>query len=324
MKVKLAAITLLSIGMLLMACDEDTAPAGTDKGTTTDDGGADDKGTTGDGTGSAREFVIKSFVVPTTQAKAKDNAYDIDGDGKVDNAFGAVLAAIHDLAKGVDMEQVINQNILNGNDVGLIQITAADFSNDANASFQGWTGDRETCCPNKPCKEADVAKTCFSGTHEFKVDAKSPKDAKLSGAITSGTFEFKGSFEIELPIGGARARVTLLAAKVTGKVDASGISEGKIMGAVSQADVAGSVIPAVAKTLDWEMNDPTTSQATKDAIKKVFDTDNDGKISEKELSDNAAVKAVLAGDVDADKDGKKEELSIGIGFRASGCKIKMN
>ena len=66
------------------------------------------------------------------------------------------------------------------------------------------------------------------------------------------------------------------------------------------------------------------TQLSPDAIKKVFDTDNDGKISEKELSDNAAVKAVLAGDVDADKDGKKEELSIGIGFRASGCKIKMN
>ncbi len=93
------------------------------------------------------------------------------------------------------------------------------------------------------------------------------------------------------------------------------------MGAISQNDIQNSLLPAVAKTLDHEMNDPTTKQSTKDALKKVFDTDNDGKISAKEVLGNAAVQAVLAGDVDADKDGKKEELSLGLGFTAVGAKI---
>ena len=288
MKSKLAVLALISF-FAFMACDEEEPGPGSDSTVTRDDKGVGEGGTTTEGTGTSRDYVIMEFVVPNTNDKAKKLGYDIDGDSKVDNAFGAILTAIHDAAKGVDMEAEINQNILNGNDIGLLRIIAADFSNDNSAKLQGWTGKRETCCTAKPCKEADVKKTCFSGSYSFKIDSASPTDAMVSGKIASGEFEMKGKMAIELPIGNNRAKVTLL--------------------------------PAVAKTLDHEMNDPTTKQSTKDALKKVFDTDNDGKISAKEVSGNAAVQAVLAGDVDADKDGKKEELSLGLGFTAVGAKI---
>ena len=320
MKSKLAVLALISV-FAFMACDEDEPGPGGDSTVTTKDKGVGEGGTTTEGTGTSRDYVIMKFVVPTTNDKAKKLGYDIDGDTKVDNAFGAILTAIHDAAQGVDMEAEINQNILNGNDIGLLRVMAADFSNDNSAKLQGWTGQRETCCTSKPCQEADVKKTCFSGSYAFKIDSASPTDAVVSGKIASGELEMTGKMTIELPIGNYRAKVTLLAAKFVGKIDGDGITEGKIMGAISQNDIQTSLIPAVAKTLEHEMTDPTTKQATKDALKKVFDTDNDGKITAKEVADNPAVQAVVAGDVDADKDGKKEELSLGLGFTAVGAKI---
>ena len=265
--------------------------------------------------------MIKTFVLPNTNNKAKELAYDIDGDSKVDNAFGAILTAIHDAATGVDMEAEINQNVLNGNDVGLLRITAKDYSNDDKATIQGWTGKRETCCAAKPCKD-DTANKCFTGSFKFTVDPNSPKNATLDGAIKSGSFEFTGKIEMELPIGENRAKVTLMAAKFTGKLGGSGITDGKIMGAVSKNDIETSLIPAVAKTLNHEMNDATTKQSTKDALKKEFDTNNDGTISTQEVSGNAKVQGVLSGAyIDADKDGKKEELSLGMGFTAVGAAL---
>ena len=320
MKTKLAVLALVSVFTFVAACNGDDPVPRTDSKVVADQG-VGEGGSTTEGTSTARDYVIMKFVLPNTNDKAKNVAYDIDGDSKEDNAFGAILTAIHDAAQGVDMEAVINQNILNGNDIGLLRIMAADFSNDKSAKLQGWTGERETCCTSKPCQEADVTKTCFSGTYSFKIDAASPMDATVSGTITSGEFDLGGTLEMELPIGMNRAKIKLLAAKVTGKIGSDGITEGKIMGAISQSDIQNSLIPAVAKTLDHELNDPTTQQPTKDALKKVFDTDNDGKISTKEVSDNAAVQALLAGDVDADQDGKKEELSLGIGFTAVGAKI---
>ena len=321
MKSKLAVLALVSVFALVMACNGEDPVPGTDSKVVADQG-VGEGGTTTEGTSTSRDYVIMKFVVPNTNDKAKNTGYDIDGDNKVDNAFGAILTAIHDAATGVDMEAEINQNILNGNDIGLLRLMAADFSDDTSAKLQGWTGERETCCTAKPCKEADVTKTCFSGSYSFKIDAASPKDATVSGAIKSGEFDLGGTMEIELPIGMNRAKVKLLAAKITGKIGTDGITNGKIMGAVSQSDIQNSLIPAVAKTLDHEMNDPTTKQATKDALKQVFDTDNDGKISAQEVSDNDKVKAVLSSAyMDADKDGKKEELSLGIGFTAVGAKI---
>ncbi len=320
MKTKLAVLALISVFALVAACNgDDPGPTGDSKIVT--DQGVGEGGTTNEGTSSSRDYVIMKFKVPNTNDKAKEVGYDIDNDGKVDNAFGAILTAIHDAATGVDMEAEINQNILNGNDIGLLRVMAADFSNDKAAKLQGWTGQRETCCTTKPCQEADVTKTCFSGSYSFKIDSASPKDAVVSGEIASGEFTMTGTMEIELPIGLNRAKIKLMAAKLTGKVAADGITEGKIMGAVSQNDIQNSLLPAVAKTLDHELKDPTTKQTTKDALKKVFDTDNDGSISTKEVSDNTAVQALLAGDVDADKDGKKEELSLGIGYTAVGAKI---
>jgi len=320
MKSKLAVLALISVFALVAACNG-AEPVPTTDSKVVADQGVGEGGTTTEGTSTARDYVIMSFKLPNTNDKAKNLGYDIDNDSKSDNAFGAILTAIHDAAQGVDMEAVINQNILNGNDIGLLRLMAADFSNDKSAKLQGWTGDRETCCTSKPCQEADVTKTCFSGTYSFKIDSASPTDATVSGTITAGEFDLGGTMEMELPIGMNRAKIKLLAAKFTGKIGADGITEGKIMGAISQNDIKNSLIPAVAKTLDHEMNDPTTSQATKDALKKVFDKDNDGKISTQEVSDNSAVQALLSGDVDADKDGKKEELSLGLGFTAVGAKI---
>ena len=48
---------------------------------------------------------------------------------------------------------------------------------------------------------------------------------------------------------------------------------------------------------------------------------SDGKITADEIRNNALLKPLLAPDVDTDKDGKPDALSIGFGFTAVTCSI---
>lgn len=318
---KLLVFTLLSLTLLLPACDCNDDPVPTSDGFIRQDGLVTEAGSDGVSPGSKRDNVIFKMVVPTDDTTSKKYAYDIDKDGKVDNAIGAVLTAIKSAATGIDMQKDMNQNIWNGNVLSLLQVKSTDFSNSTSATLQGWTGEKVSCCTTKPCA-GDTTNTCFAGTYKFKPDSNSPTNSVLNGSIKDGLFTMgPGKIEVQLPIGKYPARVTLLAAKVEGKITSSGIIEGKMMGAISQTDLKNSVLPSVAKVLNGEMNDSTTAQATKDAIKKAFDSNGDWKITEDEVKANAAVKAILVGDVDADGDGKKEELSAGVGFETTLCEI---
>jgi len=204
----------------------------------------------------------------------------------------------------------------------LMRLKADDLTSASSATLQTWTGKEKLCCSAKPCSATDAMQNCFSGTNDHEPETNSAANAVLNGAIAGATGTFgPGTVEVQLPIGLWTARVKLLKAKVIGTVSATGMVDGKLAGAIGQTDLKNQVIPAVAKVLDGEMKDPTTTQANKDAIKKAFDADKDGSITAAEVEANAAVKAVMAGDVDADGDSKKEELSAAVGFTAVGAKI---
>ena len=315
MKTKLFALCLLSLFIALPACDEETNAVA--------DGGVTDTGVTEAGAAHTLSVVVNKYLVPTTDTEAKKYAYDIDGDSAVDNAFGAVLVAIKAAVPGMDLQQQMDQNVLNGNVIMLMQVKASDLTTATAATLQAWTGKQKLCCDTRPCTETTAKTKCFSGTNEHVPDVNSPSSAVLNGAIASGTGTFgPGTIEVQIPIGKWAARVKLLKARVEGQVSSTGIIEGKLAGAIGQNDLTTQVVPAVALALDHEMKDPTSTQASKDAIKKAFDTNNDGTITNDEVSGHGAVKAVLAGDVDADGDGKKEELSAAVGFTAVTATIK--
>jgi hypothetical protein len=310
MKIKLFALGLLTALFALPACEDETSGQ---------PGGGNGDG----GVGNSVGMVVSQYKVPTTEAEAKNFAYDIDGDGTVDNALGTILAALKAVAPGLDLQKEMDQNVQNGNVIMLMSLTADNLTASSSATLQTWTGKEKLCCSAKPCSATDAKQNCFSGANEHEPEVNSASNAVLNGAIAGATGTFgPGTVEVELPIGLWTARVKLLKAKVIGAVSATGMVDGKLAGAIAQTDLKNQVIPAVAKVLDGEMKDPTTSQANKDAIKKAFDADKDGNITAAEVEANAAVKAVMSGDVDADGDGKKEELSAAVGFTAVGAKIK--
>ena len=305
MKIKHLSLGLLMSIFVLSACG--------DEGTTDPPGGG----------GQSVDMILSKYKVPTTDTEAKGFAYDIDNDGAVDNALGTILVALKAAAPSLDLQKEMDQNVQNGNVIMLMRLTADDLTTSSAAKLQTWTGKEKLCCSAKPCSEADAKQLCFSGTSEHEPELNSPANAVLDGAIAGATGTFgPGTVEVQLPIGLWTARVKLLKAKVTGTVSASGMVDGKLAGAIGQTDLKNQVIPAVAKVLDGEMKDPTTSQANKDALKKAFDANQDGTITSAEVEANAAVQAVLGGDVDADGDGKKEELSAAVGFTAVGATVK--
>lgn len=319
-----AAVLLISVA--LIACSDDTTPPAVDGGNK--DIGKTDGTTGGDGTGTdmaagaSRDYVFNAMQVPTTIADAQKYAFDYDSNGSKDNALGAILAALMTAVPGMDLQGELDQNLRNGRVVLLSRVKAKDFTG-GGASLQGWTGEETSCCATKPCSETDANQSCFSGSHAFKVAASSAQNAVLQGAITGGKLEVgPGELEVLLPIGKFPAKVMLKQARLQAMIGPDGLTEGVLMGVVTKTDLDNQVVPSVAQVLDGELNDASTKQSVKDAIKQAFDTNNDGKIDNTEVAENGLIKVLLAGDVDVDKDGTKE-LSAGIGFRSVGCVINL-
>jgi hypothetical protein len=274
------------------------------------------------GVGTSRSFVMRTMDIPTSATEATSLGYDIDGDGTVDNTLGTILAAVQAAAPSLDLQDQINQSINDGIAVTLMRVTAQNFTSDSSVTLDGWTGESTTCCAARPCPKSEADTQCFGGDHTFKAAASSPRST-MTGKITTGKVAFgPGNTNILIPMGNNQVQVQLVAAKVEGMLSANGIVSGRLMGAISSTEVANKVVPAVANQLTREMNDPKTSASNRAALQAAFDTDNNGTITSDELKANAAVKALLAGDVDANKDGKKEELSAGVGFTAVKCKIQ--
>jgi hypothetical protein len=307
----------------LVACSDDATPSATDGGTkdavTQIDGTAGSDGASS----SSREQVFNTMRIPTTPGDAQKYAFDYNSDGSKDNALGGILAALVAAVPGMDMQGELDQNMRNGRAVLLVRVSAKDFTDDANATLQGWTGAEASCCAAKPCSVTDANASCFSGSHSFTVSAASPPNAVLPGTIAGGRLEMgPGKLEVLLPIGKFPAKVMLKQARLQGMLTAGGIVDGVLMGVVTKADLDSQVVPSVAKVLDGEYNDPSTKQTVKDAIKAAFDTNQDGTIDTGEVAASPLIKALLAGDVDVDQDGTKE-LSAGIGFTSVGCTISL-
>ena len=326
----LSLLLALTVALGAVACSDDDV-------TPTKDKGVPDQPTVTPDTGpppamdctknTCTDFVLDKIVMPLTSADAQK--YSLVFKGKKYNALGNILALLAQQAPNLGIQDSIDGALCGGSTIVLMKVQAKDMTADPAAVAQALVGAEKTCCTTdkkdtdytKKCC-ADAKKGCFGGTGEFCSAASSPTDMLFKGKIAGGQATFGPSkMKLKIPLTSAGTLdLTLKNVFIEAKTTATGMTEGKLSGAIPKSDLDKNVIPQVASMLDKTYQDPSTDKQTKDMIKQLFDGDGDGKITTKEVSENALIKTFLAGDVDVDGDGENE-LSLGIGFTATTAKI---
>lgn len=273
-----------------------------------------------------KDFVVDNMYLPVTKTDAKKYGLDLNGDGKVDNALGDILAGVFQLVPGgydfqYDLAIAINSGAL----LTLLRVQAKDYTNDPLAMIKLWSAKPESCCTDPrelvQC-QAQAKTTCFNGAYSFEPLPAAPL-CMTAGPIQSGAFVFgPGLLKIQLTLMGSPVlTLTLKKGIIKGKIVNNQIIDGVIAGALPKQDVDNVIIPAVAKVLNDLINDPSLDATYKEYVLKLFDTDGDGILSITEVATNILVQSLVGGDVDVDYDNVKE-LSVGLGFTAVGALMK--
>lgn len=272
-----------------------------------------------------KDFVISKLKLPATEAEIK--AYGLVFDSQSYNALGAILGAIGGMMANIDMQGSVDAAVWSGKALLLMRLQAADFSTSASAMGQAWVGVEQKCCTGleldaAKCK-VESEKTCMAGESNpftFDVNTDYPQNAVMSGSISSGSMSFTAAkLDLVLPLSSLLKNpltLSLESVQVKGKLSGSTITDGTLAGAISKSDLDTKVIPAIGEMLRGLLADANTAQSIKDQILTVFDTNKDQSVTDEEVAKNALLQTFLAGDVDMDKDGTKDHLSVGLGFEA--------
>ncbi|TMK84700.1 MAG: hypothetical protein E6G57_14740 [Actinobacteria bacterium] len=321
------------------------------------------------------QFVINKVTLPKTKT---DTAIDLNGDGRVDNQLGNIFSALS--ANGVDRQLAEDQAVEGGTATELLSIGAHDSSlqNDdsvstvvnkaaaptaphhsVNAGFSGAGAhapaqgqyDQGVGLPSSPV---------FDGTGHFTID-NGVGTALLCGKLSNGRFSSNNPVTTTHPVdmsihlfGFPDVAITLHGAHMTYRVVPAvpPIVDGQINGSLKQSDLSHTVVPAIARDLNREVQSArggTPAQQTRaQQIEAIFDVGDgakggpctdpdyspgqegdaakDGVISSCEVATNSLIKNVLAPDVQIfDSSGNyhpnaantdKDSLSIGVGFTA--------
>lgn len=281
--------------------------------------------------GATYRYVVNKLSVPQQRVEF---ALDLNGDGRPDDQFGNIVAAL--AAQNFDVQGAVDQSVARGDAVHLIALQTDDASlaNDDSVGFGFLVG--------LPRPNPD-----FGGAGAFAVDGALPA-AQLNGKLGGGSFASDDprpappprdlTVKLALAAGATPVALTLHGAIVTCKtgVDAQsgapGLLTGQIHGSLKQRQVQTDVIPAIAAALTEAIAAaPGSPQAQQ--IKALFDTGgcggakaNDGLIDACEVATNMVIQNVLAPDVDLydangawapnPKNADKDSLSIGLGFTA--------
>jgi hypothetical protein len=264
--------------------------------------------------------VVNKITLPDSTT-ATQIGWDYNNDGSKDNVLGSILGALSTMAGDMPIQESVDEGVFKGSTLLLFRLQASDFVNEAAAKAQAWVGEGQTCCTTiddvATCK-TEAEQTCFNGSHTFYPDPASPDDALFNGKITAGEMLFgPAKMRFVLPFSDIDLELDLKAVYITGTMGSDGksITDGVLAGAISQEELDSKLLPSVATMLDDTLNDPDGNQSTKDTIKTLFDTDDNGSISLEEVKGNSIISTFLAGDVDVDNDGVME-LSLGVGFDA--------
>ena len=298
-----------------------------------DDGSGDG---TVDPSGTNHTYVVSKINVPASGAQATMYGLDIDekendSNGGIDNQLGMVLGNIGALAPTLDVQGSIDEQVDTGGIILLTNLLAKDLASASGVGMWVYLGDNPMPAP---CTDANdmVCRKHLTGTGGFGISASSPTDASLAGRILAGKFTggpgtvtlqiaLSAGAPIDLPLQKAKAELT--------GISATGITSGKIGGAISKMDLETKVYPAIASTIrmtfdrDCPSTPPRTiangcncmAGSTGKTLQSTFDkTPADCMISDSEVV--GFVSGLVSPDIDLDGDGVADAVSLGVGLKA--------
>jgi len=214
----------------------------------------DDDG--GGPTGDPHGFVIDKVNVPS-DGTDPNYAFDLNGDGNIDNRLGSDIASLAVLSGGsFDIQAGIDKAVDDGSILLLVNIQATALDNAANAGTTVYLGKLGT--PAAACTDPNMPDTCrqhLDGHGSFTVDTSGPTDATVVGNIVSGVFTntTPGKIALQIAFSGAAINVELQQAhaQINGiQADGSAFGVSKVGGAISQSDLTTNVEPAIADSIN--------------------------------------------------------------------------
>jgi hypothetical protein len=290
--------------------------------------------------GANFHFVLDQVVMPNSAVENLKFLYDVDGNGSQENKLAQAVNALITVG-GVAPQTVVDMTLKSGALLQLLQVTSTDpaLQDDNQIAVSGFVGKMP------PAPDPAIL---FGGSAMIDVDlSEEPPNHTLDGTLAHGHGDTlhlpPGAFPLHLPIDVASPPVhmTLYAAHASFDVqggpadDAGGplvLAHGMLNGGLSETDVQGKLIPAIANMLNGIIQkDPTSNQAQQ--ILRFFDAlsaggNNDGMIEPSEVANNDLVANILDPDLDLfdangnfapNQDHVKESLSLGVGFNAVGA-----
>lgn len=299
-------------------------------------GGDDDDGGPEpiDPNGTNHTFVASSINLPESAAEAMALGLDIDekpNDGP-DNQLGMVLSSIGTLAPDLDLQASVDGEVAEGGIILLANVKATDMVNARGVGFYVYLGENPTPAA---CTDVNdmICGRHLTGSASFDIAAASPSDAALGGRLVNGKLNAgPGNVTLQISLaGGMPISLPLQRAKVEiNAVTETGWTGGKIGGAITQEDINGEVVPAIADTVRATFDETCdvggtppscgcVAGETGETLRGLFDKapTQDCMITDVEVQ--AVVSGFLTPDLDLDGDGTNDALSLGIGFDAVGA-----
>ncbi|MCB9599409.1 MAG: trypsin-like peptidase domain-containing protein [Sandaracinus sp.] len=221
---------------------------------------------------------VATAVLP--RAREGRHGVDLDGDGEVDNALGALADALASV--GLDLNAVLYDSVSSGRWVVLGRFEMDGEGGGALRLFRGVAGE-----PPDPTG---------LGSHRVEGNAV---------AVLRGSYD--PSFEAELsadeanlwvPLPGGESVLSLRDARARGAM--TSLRATMQLGGLVSTEQVDDLVGAVLREFE---DDPRLS---------ALDADEDGEVTVLELRDHPAVGPLLRPDVDTDADGSPDHFSVGV------------
>jgi len=290
--------------------------------------------------GSAHaQYVWNAVTVPQQRS---DFAWDLNGDGRLDNQYGNIVGALS--GQNIDVQGQANMTITSGQSLTLLDARSSD------ALFEA-----DSCAATTMYSGVAMSAPDFSGAGHFTVDT-GVTAGHFTGPIASSRFtsepppanaQIPVVVHVNLPLFG-NTPVDVIGARLTYVRGANGsVTGGQLNGAIRKYDVDHQVIPAMTAGFNYQVQTNPTSTTTMQLL-SIFDNGgkaspacggatcqnldgscavaHDNIFSDCEVSTSGLIQNVLAPDVQMfDAAGNyhpsaantsKDSLSIGLGFTA--------